>query len=149
MSSAAASSFDRPATRAVDRGRFALVGLATVVAAVFANVVVYVVGRAVVGYDPAFIVLSDVSPTILFTVVPAVVAAPIYAALLRFVANPARVFTILAAVVFVVTVIPDFTYIPSVPGASAGQVAVLVLMHLVAAVVIVRMLTTLARPRAR
>lgn len=54
----------------------------------------------------------------------------------------------IAAVVFVIATIPDFTYIPTVPGATGGQTAILVLMH-IAAAVIVRMLTTLAHPQAR
>ena len=41
-----------------------------------------------------------------------------------------------------VTLIPDFTYIPTVPGASNGQTAILVLMHVIAASVIVRLLTS-------
>jgi hypothetical protein len=41
------------------------------------------------------------------------------------------------------------TYIPSVPGATSGQTAVLMLMHVVAAIVIVSMLTTLTRPQGR
>jgi hypothetical protein len=52
-------------------------------------------------------------------------------------------------VVLVLSVIPDFTYIPTVPGATAGQTAILVVMHVVAAGVIVGMLTTLARPQSR
>ena len=50
---------------------------------------------------------------------------------------------------FVVTLVPDFTYIPGVDGASNGQTAVLVLMHVVAASVIVGMLTRLVRPAER
>jgi hypothetical protein len=141
MSATAFSTASRPRSRSVDWRRFSLVGLGTIVAAVIANVVVYGVGSAVVGYDPEFVVLGSVAATILFTVVPAIVAVLLYAALLRFTAAPARDFTIIAAVVLVISVIPDFTYIPSVPGASAGQTAILVLMHVVAAGTIVTMLT--------
>lgn len=130
-------------------GRYARVGIATVVAAVLANVLVYFAGDAIVGYDPDFVVLANVSGTILFTLVPAIVATLLYAVLLRRAANPERVFTMISAVVLVVTTIPDFTYIPGVVGASTGQTAILVLMHVVAAAVIVGMLTTYARPRAR
>ena len=128
-------------SRSIDWVRYAIVGIATIVAAIAANVLVYAVGSVVVGYDPLFVVLARVDATILFTVVPAIVAVVLYAALLRFAADPARTFTVIAAVVLVISVIPDFTYIPSVPGASAGQVAVLVVMHIVAATVIVAMLT--------
>jgi hypothetical protein len=135
--------------RTISWGRFALVGLATVIAAVIANVLVYYIGSAVVAYDPGFVVLANPSGAIIFTVVPAIVAVLLYGALLRFTRNPARIFMIISAVVFVVTLIPDFTYIPTVPGSSPAQTTILVLMHVVAAAVIIWMLTTLTRPRAR
>ena len=134
-------------SRPVSRGRFALVGLGTVAAAVIANLLVYLLGSVVVGYDPQFVVLANASGTILFTVVPAIVAVLLYAALMRFTSNPARIFTNIAVVVLIVSLIPDLTYIPSVPGASSGQTAILMLMHVVAAGVIVWMLTTLTRSR--
>ena len=149
MSATTRSSSAPTAARSGYRGRFALVGLGTVAAAVLANVLVYAVGSAVVGYDPRFLPLANVSGAIIFTIVPAIVAVLLYAILLRFARRPARVFAIIAAVVFVVTLIPDFTLIPAAPGATAGQTAILVLMHVVAAGVIVGLLTTLARPRAR
>jgi hypothetical protein len=149
MSSAAlsVSSAAPVAPRAVGRGRFALVGLGTVAAAVLANLLVYALGSAVVGYDPQFVVLANASGTILFTVVPAIAAVLLYAALVRFTSNPARIFTNIAVVVLVLSLIPDLTYIPSVPGATSGQTAILMLMHVVAAVVIVSTLTTLTRGR--
>ena len=137
------------ASRTIDWGKYALLGLGTVVAAVVANVLVYFIGRAIVGYDPEFIVLSDVSPAILFTVVPAIVAVVLYALLMRFTSDPARIFTIIAAGVLVLSLIPDFTYIPTVPGASTGQVVILAIMHVVAAVVIVGMLTSFSRRSSR
>jgi hypothetical protein len=141
MSSVVTSLGSAPPSRGVDWGRYALVGLATVIAAIAANVLVYAVGSVLVGYNPQFVVLASVGPTVLFTVVPAVVAVLLYALLLRFANEPARIFTGIAAVTLIISVIPDFTYIPFVPGASAGQTAILVLMHIVAAVVIVSMLT--------
>ena len=146
-SSSSASSPEPVAPRAFSWGRFALVGLGTVVAAVLANLIVYLIGSVVVGYDPQFVVLANASGTILFTVVPAVVGVLLYAALIRFTSNPARIFTNIAVVVLIISLIPDLTYIPTVPGASTGQTAILMLMHVVAAVVIVSMLTRLTRPR--
>ncbi len=136
-------------SRAARRGRVALVSVATVVAATLANVLVYFVGGAFVAYDPQFLPLANVSGAIVFTLPAAIVATGIYALLLRFARRPARTFTIISAVVFVVTAIPDLTYIPTVPGATAGQTATLIAMHIVAAIVIVSMLTKLARPQAR
>jgi hypothetical protein len=135
--------------RTATRGRVARVGLATILAATVANSLVYFIGGALVAYDPRFLPLADVVGTISFTLPAAVGAVLLYALLLRCARRPARTFTLSAAVVFVVTLIPDFTYIPTVPGATAGQTAILVTMHIVAAGVIVRMLTTLTRPAAR
>jgi hypothetical protein len=137
------------ASSPVSWGRFALVGLGTVAAAVIANLLVYALGSAVVGYDPRFIILANASGTILFTVVPAIVAVLLYAALMRFTSDPARIFKNIAVVLLIVSLIPDLTYIPSVPGATSGQTAVLMLMHVVAAIVIVSMLTTLTRPQGQ
>jgi hypothetical protein len=148
-SSSSAASLAPEASHAISWRRFALVGLGTVIAAVVANLLVYLIGSVVVGYDPGFVVLANASGTILFTVVPAIVAVLLYAALLRFTSNPARIFTNIAVVVLIVSLIPDLTYIPSVPGATAGQTAILMVMHVVVAVVIVSMLTTQTRsPRA-
>ncbi|MCC6312733.1 MAG: hypothetical protein IT337_01870 [Thermomicrobiales bacterium] len=148
MSSVAASSAPGNC-RSVTWGRVTLVGLATVAAAVLANLVVYAIGGLVVGYDPTFLVLATAGGTIIFTIACAIVAVLVYGLILRFTADPARVFTRVAAVVLVLSVIPDLTYIPSVPGASGAQAAVLVLMHVVAAVVIVRVMTMLTRPSPR
>lgn len=136
-------------SRAACRSRVTRVNLATVVAAVLANVLVYFVGGAFVTYDPQFLPLANVSGAIVFTLPAAAVAALIYTLLLRFARRPARTFIVISAGVFVVTAIPDFTYIPSVPGATAGQTAVLLAMHTVAAVVIVGMLTRSDRRPAR
>jgi hypothetical protein len=92
------------ASPAVSRGRFALVGLGTVAAAVIANLLVYALGSAVVGYDPEFIVLANPSGTILFTVVPAIVAVLLYAVLMRFTNNPARIFTNIAIIVLILPI---------------------------------------------
>ena len=134
---------------AMSWGRFALVGLATVIAAVVATLIVYYIGGAIVAYDPTFVVLATNGGTIIFTVTLAVIAVLVYAVVLRFAADPPRTFKIIAAVVLVLSIIPDFTYIPTVPGATTAQALVLVAMHVVAAIVIVGMLTTLAPSRPR
>jgi hypothetical protein len=126
-------------------GRYVLRGLGIVVAAVLANTLFYYLGGAVVAYDPDFVVLSEPWGAVIFTVVPAIVAVVLYAGLLRFTRRAAGIFTGISAVVFLLSLIPDFTYIPSVPGVTNAQIAILVIMHAVAALVIVRMLTSLRR----
>jgi apolipoprotein N-acyltransferase len=127
--------------RGTSWGRFALVGIATIVAAVLANTLFYYVGGALVAYDPDFIILATPGGTIFMTFVPAVVAVLLYAALLRFTSHAARIFSIVAAIALVASFVPDFTYVPSVPGSSDPQIAILLVMHVIAAGVIVRMLT--------
>lgn len=75
-------------------------------------------------------------------------AVLLYAALVRLTRHAARIFSIVAALVLVVSFVPDFTYVPTVPGSSDAQIAILLAMHVVAAAVIVGMLTTATRPRA-
>ena len=133
----------------VNWGRYSLLGLGTVVAAVLANTVFYYLAAAFVAYDPEFIILTNPSGAAIFTLVPAVVATLLYAGLLRFTRHAVAVFNVISALVFVVTLIPDFTYIPTVDGASNGQTAVLILMHVIAAAVIVRMLTSQRRRDTR
>ncbi len=133
-------------TQAIGKGRFALVGAATVAAATLANVVVYFVADPFVAYTEEFKVLTNLGGTVSFTLAAAVIATLVYAALLRWARNPVKTFQIVSAAVLVVTAIPDVTYLPGVDGSSTAQIAVLLLMHLVAAAVIVPMLTKLARP---
>lgn len=151
MSSAAASlsvravapTADTPS--AVNWSRFVLVGPGTVVAAVAANAATYFAAGALVAYNDEFLPLANVGATIIMTIAPAIVAVLLYAALLRFARHPARIFIAISAIVFVVSLVPDFTYIPSLPGVTDAQIAVLVLLHAVAAAVIVALLTSIRR----
>jgi hypothetical protein len=134
------------ATSAFNWSRYARIGLLTIGASVLANAVFFYLAQVVVPYDAAFLPLGNVSAPIIFTVFPAVAAALLYAGLLHFVrSRAALVFTLLAAITFVVTLLPDFTYIPTVDGVSNGEIAVLVVMHTIAAAVITRELTSIRR----
>jgi hypothetical protein len=127
-------------------GRYARIGLLTIGASVLANSVFFYLAQVGVAYDPAFLPLGNVSAPIIFTVFPAVVATLLYAGLLQFVRTHATlVFTVISAITFVVTLIPDFTYIPTVDGVSNAQIGVLVAMHAIAAAVITRGLTSVRR----
>jgi hypothetical protein len=121
--------------------RYARRALATTVAAVAANTAFYYLAQLVVSYDPTFVVLANPMGAISFTLVPAIVASLMYAPLARLTRHAVRIFEVIAAITFVVTLIPDFTYIPTVDGSSPAQTAVLVLMHVIAAITIVRGLT--------
>jgi hypothetical protein len=127
------------------RRGYARLGVATVFSSVLANVLVYFLGDAAIGYDPHFQILSNVSGVAIFTFVPAVISVLLYAVLLRKTSRPERIFSVLSAVIFIVATVPDFTYVPTLEGASNGQTAILVLTHVVAASIIVGMLTKYGR----
>jgi tryptophan-rich sensory protein len=147
MSTTAMSLPLRSAPRQVNWTRFAILGPTAVVASVVANALFYLTANALVAFDAEFLPLASVGAPIIMTVAPAIVAVALYGALLRFARNPARIFTIVSAIVFIVTLIPDFTYTPTLAGSTDAQTAVLVTMHVIAAAVIVRLLT-LANPRS-
>ena len=149
MSSIATYTSAQSVSRSNGRGRFARIGLATVIASVLANVLFYYIGSAFVTYDPDFVVLTNVSGAIVFTAFFAVAAVAVYAALVRYTDNAVRNFNIIAAVVLAVSIVPDYTMILDEPGSSLGQATILAMMHVVAASVIVPMLTILARPQER
>ena len=143
MSSTALSLSAATASRSVSKQLpFAVLGSGTILASVAANALFYFLGNTVVAYDPEFLPLANVSGAIIFTVTFAIGAVLMYAALRRFTRQPARIFSVISAITFVVTLVPDFTYIPTVPGSTTAQTAVLVMMHVIAALVIVRMLTS-------
>ena len=134
------------ASSAFSWGRYARTGLLTIGASVLANAVFFYLAQVAVQYDPVFLPLGNVSAPIIFTVFPAVVATVLYAGLLRFVRKQAAmVFTVISAITFLVTLIPDLTYIPTVDGVSNAEIAVLVVMHAIAAAVITRGLTSVRR----
>jgi hypothetical protein len=127
-------------------GRYVRTGLLAIGASVLANAVFFYLAQVAVQYDPAFLPLGNVSAPIIFTAFPAAVAAVLYAGLLQFVRRQAAmVFTVISAITFVVTLVPDFTYIPTVDGVSNTEIAVLVVMHAIAAGVITRGLTSVRR----
>ncbi|WP_436927900.1 DUF6069 family protein [Halosimplex amylolyticum] len=92
------------------------------------------------GVAPGFDPLS-VGPVVVFTAVGVTGAAITYALLDRLLADPDRAFVVVAAVVLVVSWVPDTTYAPTLPGATTAGVALLALLHLTAAVVAVAVLT--------
>jgi hypothetical protein len=121
----------------------------TVVAATLANALFYYAAGQFVAYDSQFAPLENVSGAVIFTLFFAVGAVLLYAVLRRFTRQANRIFTVISAVFLVVSVIPDITYIPTVPGSSNAQTAILIVMHVIAAAVIVGMLSSSAQADAR
>jgi hypothetical protein len=145
MSTTATFAAAHSASPTVHWSRFALVGPGTVLAAVAANALLYFIAGTVVAYNTEFLPLASVGGAIIMTLAPAIGAVVLYAALLRFTRHAARIFTSISGVVLIISLVPVFTYIPTVPGVTNAQIAILFLMHVVAASVIVTLLTSIRR----
>ena len=115
-------------------------------AATLANALVYLVASAIGAIPSDFVIPGPGTPLTLgmvlgTTVVPALLAAMVFALLGRFTRRPVRNFVVLAALLLVLSFVTPLT----VPGAPLSMVLALEVMHVVAAVVIVGGLVTLAR----
>jgi hypothetical protein len=84
---------------------------------------------------------------LVLTAVGVVSATVVYAALSRVTAKPDRNFVVVATVVLVISIVPDFTFIPAEPGGSVTAGAVLAAMHVLAAVITVWLLVDWGRLR--
>ncbi|OAQ53139.1 hypothetical protein HTG_09920 [Natrinema mahii] len=80
-------------------------------------------------------------PVSFFTTIGVVGATVTYGMLARTVTNRDRVFTIVATIVLVLSVVPDFVVIPDQPGGSLVAGSILGLMHVTTAVICVVVLT--------
>lgn len=121
--------------------------LVAVVAAV-ATGLVYLIASALGAVPADFVIESAGSPltlgmVVVSTVVPALLAGVVYALLGRFTRRPVRNFVVLSGVLLVLSFATPLT----IAGAPLSMVLVLELMHVVAAVVIMGGLVSLARKR--
>ena len=126
--------------------RLLWVALITALAAAAANGLVYLVATAVGAIPSDFVISGPGTPLTLgmvvgTTVVPAILAAVVFALLGRFTKRPVRNFVVVSAVLLVLSFVTPLT----IPGAPLSMVLALELMHIVAAVAIVGGLTALAR----
>jgi hypothetical protein len=120
------------------------VGPLAVVATVAANLIVRLAALALFDIRPNFPPLSNAGPTVAFTIIGTSGAVIVFAIISRFARRPVRLFRIIAAIVLLISFLPDVRMLPF---ESAAAVGTLMLMHVVAAAVSVGMLTTLAREK--
>jgi hypothetical protein len=116
------------------------------IGATLATLAVRWVGLAVFDIPPEFPPLDGPGPTIFFTVVCTTVAIGVYAMMRRWAQRPESLFRRVAVVVLVLSFVPDLLLLTdgaaaAVPGATPAGVGVLMVMHVVAAAVIVWSLT--------
>lgn len=132
-----------------DRARILRAGAIAVGASVVANVILRFVLGLVITLDPAFLPFGYL-PIIFFTALSTAVASALFWLLARFTKQPARIFTIIAAVVFVVTLFPNISSAgnPSsapFPVTNPGDFLTLIWFHLPPAAISVWSLTQQTR----
>ena len=120
--------------------RFVPAGALAVVLAVAANALVYLVASSL-GAMPQDVDANGQGPiTLPMVATTSAAGAVAYAVVGRFARRPVRVFRAVSALALVLLFAGPFT----IPGAPAAMVAGLLLMHVVAAIAVVGLLTTLA-----
>ena len=133
----------------VRRGRLVSAGLLGALVAATVNVVVYLVAVAAGAMERDVVVNGQMPITLsmvaTMSVFGAFAATLVYALVGRFARRPVLVFRIVAALALLLSFGGPF----SIAGAPAAMIATLLLMHVIAATVIVGLLTTMARPEAR
>jgi MFS family permease len=131
------------------RIRFRLwwVGLLAIIASVAANVLVRALAGATLDLSPDSLELLDYGGVIGLTVLGVLGAVIVFALLERFARRPILMFERIAAVVLVLSFVPDvLLLVASVPGATAVSVGVLMSMHVVAWAISVGLLSRFAPP---
>ena len=126
--------------------RLLWVGPLAVLASVIANVLVSITAVALVGISPEFEPLY-LRPVIGFTAVGVLGAVIVFALVARFSRRPVRLFRRIALVVLLLSFVPDLSLLNASPyaGTTVQSVIALMLMHVVACLISVSLLTTLTR----
>ncbi len=133
----------------VNRSKLLTAGLASVAAAVAANVVAFWLVRAVVDLPAGFMPLS-VGAIAFFTIIGTGLGALVFAWLAGRSAAPFKTYRNVALVAFIVSIIPNVLAAlnPAMfpfPGGNATAFVVLILFHVIATVVSVAVLFRLVR----
>ena len=123
------------------------VGLQTIVGAVIATLVVRAAAMAVLDIPAAFPPLVGSGPTIFLTVVGVLGGVGVFAAVCRWASQPIRLFRIIVALTLLVSFVPDILLLTNdaFPGTTVTSVSTLMFQHLVAAAIVVWMLTMKGR----
>ena len=119
-------------TRAVSYRNLILATLVAAAAALLINVLLYFLGKLFGAFPPTVQAQGQpfsVIPVILASFFPVVIAALVFLLLVRFTAQPKRIFYLVAAVIFALMIFTPFT----VAGALTLTIIILELMHIVVA----------------
>lgn len=119
-------------TRDVSYRRLSVSALSAAAAATLLNVLLFFLGRRLGAFPPTLLVQGEpfeLTPVVMLSFVPPLLGAALFALLARFVANPKRIFWVIALIVFALMFFTPF----SIPNAPVTTIAVLELMHVVVA----------------
>ena len=119
-------------TRSISYRNLALATLVAAASALLVNVLVYFLAKLFGAFPPTVQAQGQpftVVPIIIFSFFPVIIAALVFLLLLRFTAQPKRIFYVAAAVIFALMIFTPFT----LAGAPTLTIAVLELMHIVVA----------------
>ncbi len=125
-------------------GRLLIYGAVAGVAAAMASAVIYLVASTL-GAMPQDVLANGqpitLGAVVTSTLVPAILAAVLFALLGRFTRRPISIFRVVAVVFLLASFVTPF----SIPGAPVPMILALLLMHVVAAAIIVVVLTRIGR----
>lgn len=134
-------------TERVSLRRLLWVGPLAIIVALIANYLVRAIALAVLDIPAEFMQLQTPAFA-LFTIVGLLGAIAAFAVIGRLSRRPVRVFILVAAVVLFISFLPDIALLATAaPGATLAGILVLMLMHIVAAVIVVGLLVRLAVER--
>src|SRR5262245_33092727 len=133
-------------TEQIVTGRLLWLGPLTVIISVVANVIIWLIAKAVLNIPPRFAPLADPGSVIVLTIIGVTGAVIVFAIVSRFARHPIKLFRIIALVVLLLSFLPDIGLL-TIPGMSTPAVIVLMLMHVVAAAISVGLLTNLSREK--
>jgi len=130
----------------VDYGKIWWVTLVAAGVAAVINAIIFIIGDALGAFPKTVLLPSNNEPlslgaVIFISIVGVIAGGIVFAVIGRFSRRPIRLFTIVALVFLVLSFSSPF----SIPNAPAGYIIALLLMHVVAGLATIGLLTTLAR----
>lgn len=136
------------ATKQIQRvryGRLWWIGLLIIVASIAGNLLVRAIALPFITVPPEFLPLSTALPTIFFSTLGAIAAVVVYAIVGRFTRQPGRIYLYIAVIALLLSFIPNILLLvdpesAAFPGGNLGNVAVLIVQHVVSAVIAVWLL---------
>ena len=139
-------------SKGVIKNKIGLAALTAVLAANAANLLVWAVLKAVIGFDGQFQPLQA-GPIAIFTTLGVAAAGLVYALTVRFAMRPIPTYRRIALAALVLSIIPNLglMFNPAAapfPGGSALNFGLLILFHVVAAVAAVQVLIGMTRQKA-